>query len=753
MSSERRHRGMAAPGRRAIALPGSRWCVALCIVLTAAGLAAATGSVASADPTTSLQGCGGSCDGQDPDTTECDATPVDLEPQVIGEGFTVELRNSPSCHADWARVTGDSPFSVCDGGSPYRVTSFVRVEQATSPDPAAVTTSHTHCADLGTFYTDMVDDVGWIRACLSDSDGDPFTDSGLPTLTDEACTAWHRAGSPPGASVSSTSYTGPTTGTYGHVEVLSGRLVDAATSRGLGGEPLAFKLGAQSCIGTTEESGVASCSITLQQAPGDVTVRASFAGDATYNSSADSQPFAIVAAATSVSYSGSLSSEYYEPFTAAATLADRDDGTVISGQTISFTIGGIDGCSAMTDAAGRAACSIAPTQPAGDYQIAAQFTGTSLYQPSSDVEPFSIMRAQTTTSLGASPSVSSPFGQPVTFTSLSAPHSPGAPRPTGSATFTVDSTLVGSSSLAGGSTSIVTAALSAGQHTIEAAYGGDRNYLASAGEFPYLVTCDLNVVGTVDGSLAVTTTTCLSAGARVTGALAVEPGGALDVEGAQIDGAITASGAGVIRVCDSSIDGAVDVKNATGLVLVGDPGDAACQPNAIGGTMDLKNDPGGVEALDNTVGGAVLADRDSGPGPYPGDATTISGNHGPQPAAALVTPGLQGAEPGAHDGDLAPAQPSPSRTTAAAVALPAPSGSAGPTPTPSAVRAPRLVARPPRIVSAVARRPRRETLAAAIARCAELPRARRKSCVAVARSRYARVAEVHGQKAAAARRG
>jgi hypothetical protein len=43
--------------------------------------------------------------------------------------------------------------------------------------------------------------------------------------------------------------------------------------------------------------------------------------------------------------------------------------------------------------------------------------------------------------------------------------------------------------------------------------------------------------------------------------------------------------------------------------------------------LSLQNNTGGVEAIGNTVAGAIITSGNSGPGPFPGDVTTISGNH------------------------------------------------------------------------------------------------------------------------------
>lgn len=433
---------------------------------------------------------------------------------------------------------------------------------------------------------------------------------------------------PATAGPTSTSYTGATAGSYNHPVALSADLVDDLTSGGLAGRAVSFTLGSQSCTASTDASGAASCSITLSQTPGDYAVTASFDGDATYQASSDGQTFTIERAVTMTSYGGPPSSEYYAPFTASATLVDPDGGAPVAGETVRFALGSTDGCSDVTDASGSASCSITPTQGAGSYRLVASFAGDDLYVARTNTEPFTIKPARTATTVTASPATASTFGQPVTFTAVvSTPDSPGAPHPRGSATFTVDTTPAGSGSLVAASASTATASLAAGSHTVTATYGGENNFLPSSGALSYTVTCAVNVNGTHAGALTVTTSTCLAGGAQVDGAVIVKPGGALDVEGASISGALDASGgAGVIRVCNSAVGGAIDVKHSNGLAMMGDPGDG-CAANHAGGAFLVHSDTNGVEAVDNTAAGSILTSGDSGPGPYPGDATTISGNH------------------------------------------------------------------------------------------------------------------------------
>jgi hypothetical protein len=91
------------------------------IATTAVGLAAAAGFAATfpetataaptvADPTGSTAPAavsgtcdGAACNGQDPQSTGCAADAITAD-SVVEKGVTLELRYSPSCHANWARI-------------------------------------------------------------------------------------------------------------------------------------------------------------------------------------------------------------------------------------------------------------------------------------------------------------------------------------------------------------------------------------------------------------------------------------------------------------------------------------------------------------------------------------------------------------------------------------------------------------------------------------------------------------------------
>jgi hypothetical protein len=111
---------------------------------------------------------------------------------------------------------------------------------------------------------------------------------------------------PPPPKLTTLAYGGPTLIANGQPVTLSAILKDDVNAP-VAGRAVDFTLGtgasAQSCTGTTNAAGVASCNISAVAQPlGPGTVKASFAGDAAYLPSADSKPTLIFAFAARGSF-------------------------------------------------------------------------------------------------------------------------------------------------------------------------------------------------------------------------------------------------------------------------------------------------------------------------------------------------------------------------------------------------------------------------------------------------------------------
>ena len=142
--------------------------------------------------------------------------------------------------------------------------------------------------------------------------------------------------------VSTTLTVTSTTGTYGSPTTVTGTLVNNYTNTPVPGETVTLKLnGTQSCTGTTNASGVATCSITPSEPGGSYTLSGSFGGDTTtvptLLPSTGSGTFVVTKAPTTITYTGSTSISSGTTPTLSATLTSN--GAPLAGQTVTFTVG------------------------------------------------------------------------------------------------------------------------------------------------------------------------------------------------------------------------------------------------------------------------------------------------------------------------------------------------------------------------------------------------------------------------------
>ncbi|HEX5087287.1 MAG TPA: Ig-like domain repeat protein [Nocardioides sp.] len=109
----------------------------------------------------------------------------------------------------------------------------------------------------------------------------------------------------------------------------------------------------------------------------------------------------VLPLATKLTYTGALAGDYHDKATVSATLVDATDGdSPVAGKAIAFELGVGDTCSAVTNSAGSASCTITPTQAPGPYPIKASFAGDTVYASAFDASrTFTVTREETTLSL------------------------------------------------------------------------------------------------------------------------------------------------------------------------------------------------------------------------------------------------------------------------------------------------------------------------------------------------------------------
>jgi len=118
----------------------------------------------------------------------------------------------------------------------------------------------------------------------------------------------------------------------------------------------------------------------------------------------------------------------------------------------------------------------------GSHSVTAVYSGDTNFSASTSaavaVTVAAPAKVATSTSLSAS-AMQLTSGQSVMFTAGVAPQT-GSGTPTGSIAFLDGSSQIGMGTLSGGSASFSSTSLSAGNHSISAAYSGDANYVASS---------------------------------------------------------------------------------------------------------------------------------------------------------------------------------------------------------------------------------------------------------------------------------
>lgn len=192
-----------------------------------------------------------------------------------------------------------------------------------------------------------------------------------------------------------TTYTGATSGDFNDAVTLSARLTNNDNSQGVAGQTISFSVGAESCAGTTDSAGAASCQVTLADAPGSgYTVQATFTGDVNYEASGAGTPFTVNKEESQVTFTGpTLVLAGASGATLTANLVedgnadnDGDAGSTapIPAESVTLAVG-TQTCTGTTDLSGNVSCTIPSVSvPLGPEVVGATFAGDAHYAASSD---------------------------------------------------------------------------------------------------------------------------------------------------------------------------------------------------------------------------------------------------------------------------------------------------------------------------------------------------------------------------------
>jgi hypothetical protein len=185
---------------------------------------------------------------------------------------------------------------------------------------------------------------------------------------------------------------------------------------------------------------------------------------------------------STLAYTGPSSGAQFGSTPVSAKLTDLAHAAGAAGRTVTFTLAGGSSVNAVTDASGIATANLPIAGPPRSTTVTASFAGAADLEAASSPAPFTVTKASTSTTVApSSPTVT--IGDPVTFTADVAAAAGTVTAPSGTVQFKVDGADFGAAQpLSGGSATsqpFGTGTLSIGNHTVQAVYNGDANYLGS----------------------------------------------------------------------------------------------------------------------------------------------------------------------------------------------------------------------------------------------------------------------------------
>jgi hypothetical protein len=178
-------------------------------------------------------------------------------------------------------------------------------------------------------------------------------------------------------------YVGATGNDFDDVATLAAVLTTSSDGAPVAGQPILFAVGGQLCTGTTDNTGTAACTITINLPSGVYPLTATFAGAGPLLPSAATATFSVNLEETTLKYTGDTLIANGTAATLAGVLTE-DGVKPIAGRTVTFTLGSggsAQVCTGTTDGSGHASCTVVTNQPLGPGVVTAAFAGDTFYKP------------------------------------------------------------------------------------------------------------------------------------------------------------------------------------------------------------------------------------------------------------------------------------------------------------------------------------------------------------------------------------
>ena len=191
-------------------------------------------------------------------------------------------------------------------------------------------------------------------------------------------------------------YDGDMTLINGNPAILSATLMEDGTTP-IAERTITLTLGTgaavQSCHGTTNAQGRASCTLTPAAQPvGSNPIAATFGGDGFYAAATGSTSVTVVTIHTGLSYTGPLSGDVNDAVTLTAQLSTESEAAVPDA-ALTFSLGSLH-CTATTDSTGTASCAVTPNQVAGTYPLTVAFAGDARFGTATASKTFTVAKEE-----------------------------------------------------------------------------------------------------------------------------------------------------------------------------------------------------------------------------------------------------------------------------------------------------------------------------------------------------------------------
>jgi hypothetical protein len=275
----------------------------------------------------------------------------------------------------------------------------------------------------------------------------------------------------------------PVTGNFSSPTPVSGTLTNTSTGAAVANEPVTFTLnGSESCTGTTNSSGYATCTITPSEPSNSYTLTASFSGDTTTStpigSDSSSSTFTVNPDTSGLTYTGPTSAVNGQPITLTGTLTTNTPttGTPLPTKVVTLTIGSgssAQSCSGTTDENGDVSCTIATVdQPSGSEPIIASFAGD-VYDTSANASGTLSVTEPTTLTVNAA---TGSYGSPTTLSGVLTDANTGLPVSGETVTFTTGTqSCTGTTDATGTASCSITPTEAEGSYTVSGSFTGDSS--------------------------------------------------------------------------------------------------------------------------------------------------------------------------------------------------------------------------------------------------------------------------------------